>query len=111
MTRKTMSGAILSLFLATGGVALAQQPPTATPAPQNPTVPVPPTRRPNTPPERIAPADHDRGTLSEKLSKDHGTIKPPAVDPGMTVTPPREGATPVIPPPGSPGGNQSVVPK
>jgi hypothetical protein len=31
----------------------------------------------------------------------------------MTVSPPRSGTgtMPVIPPPGSPGGNQSVVPK
>jgi hypothetical protein len=35
------------------------------------------------------------------------------VDPGMTVRPPARGggSTPVIPPPGSPGGNPSVIPK
>jgi hypothetical protein len=47
------------------------------------------------------------------LSRDKGTITPPNVDPGMSVSPPARGAgtTPVIPPPGSPGGNPSVVPK
>ena len=54
-------------------------------------------------------------SLSEKLDRSGGVIKPPAgVDPGMHVAPkdPSAGATmPVIPPPGSPGGDQSVRPK
>jgi hypothetical protein len=51
---------------------------------------------------------------SEKLDKSRGVIKPGGnVDPKMQVTPPDPGptSTPVIPPPGSPGGNPNVVPK
>jgi len=69
-----------------------------------------PSDSPSPPPEKVAPAS---GTLSDKLSAQHGTIKPPDLDPGMAVAPQRTGpaSMPVIPPPGSPDGNQSVVPK
>ena len=62
------------------------------------------------PPEKVAPSDRN---LSNTLSRQKGTITPPNVDPGMTVAPPRNSSTstPVIPPPGSTGGNRSVVPK
>jgi hypothetical protein len=54
-------------------------------------------------------------TLSEKLDKSGGVIKPPAgVDPGIHM-PAKDSSVgssmPVIPPPGTPGGNQSVQPK
>jgi hypothetical protein len=96
-----------ALILA-AGPALAQNPQAAPPA--NPTVPVAPPNAAPPPPEKIAPPDRD---LSNNLSRQKGTITPPNVDPGMMVTPPRDGAgtTPVIPPPGSPGGNRSVIPK
>ena len=51
---------------------------------------------------------------SEKLDKSDGVIKPGGnIDPKMQVPPPDPGptSTPVIPPPGSPGGNPNVVPK
>jgi len=51
---------------------------------------------------------------SEKLDKSDGVIKPGGnVDPKMQVAPPDPGptSTPVIPPPGTPGGNPNVVPK
>jgi hypothetical protein len=88
--------------------ALAQTPQPTNPA--NPTVPVAPPNATQPPPEKIAPPDPD---LSSRLSRSKGTIAPPNVDPGMSVSPPARGAgtTPVIPPPGSPGGNPSVVPK
>jgi hypothetical protein len=54
-------------------------------------------------------------TLSERLDRSDGVIKPPAgVDPGMRVAPkdPNAGSNmPVIKPPGSPGTDQSVKPK
>jgi hypothetical protein len=54
-------------------------------------------------------------TLSERLDRTHGVIKPPAgIDPGMHVAPkdPNAGSNmPVIRPPGSPGGDQSIRPK
>ena len=96
-----------ALILAAGPV-LAQNPQSTNPA--NPTVPVAPPNAPTPPPERIAPTNN---SLSDRLSQQKGTIAPPNVDPGMTVSPPQTGSTttPVIPPPGSPGGNPRVVPK
>jgi hypothetical protein len=51
--------------------------------------------------------------LSEKLARSGGVICPPDhVDPEIRQpTPPTGGSMPVIPPPGSPGGDQSVQPK
>jgi hypothetical protein len=50
--------------------------------------------------------------LSDKLAQSKGIICPPAgVDPAMPVTPPAGGRLKVVPPPGSPGGDQSVQPK
>ena len=50
--------------------------------------------------------------LSDKLAESKGIICPPAgVDPEMQVTPPAGGVIKVIPPPGAPGGDQSVQPK
>ena len=50
-------------------------------------------------------------TLSEKLGQTHGVICPPDIDRGMKAPTPDVGKTPVIPPPGSPGGNPNVQPK
>ena len=52
--------------------------------------------------------------LSEKLDRSGGVIHPPnGVDPGIKQDPPAIGShsTPVIPPPGSPGGKSGVNPK
>jgi len=106
---------VVAAFLATGASAWAQNPQPS--APENPTVQVAPQNAPSAPPERIAPSGRApsgaAGTLSDQLSRQHGTISPPNVDPGMTVGPTTgaAGRTPVIPPPGSPGGNPTVVPK
>jgi hypothetical protein len=53
------------------------------------------------------------GTSSSELSRSGGVITPPAgIDPQMRQTPPPSGARmPVIPPPGTPGGDPSVKPK
>jgi hypothetical protein len=51
-------------------------------------------------------------SLSEQLAQSGGVICPPAhVDPEIKLPTPETGRTPVIPPPGSPGGDQSVQPK
>ena len=99
---------LTALLLVTAPVMAQNPQPTS---PTNPTVQLAPPNAPSPPPERIAPAA--KGDLSNRLARQNGTITPPDVDPGMTVTPPpRAGArTLVIPPPGSPGGNPSVVPK
>lgn len=50
--------------------------------------------------------------LSDKLARSNGVICPPAeVDPKMGVPPPGGGRTPVVPPPGTPGGDPRTVPK
>jgi hypothetical protein len=49
--------------------------------------------------------------LSDKLARGDGVLCPPHVDPGMATPPPGGGKTPVIPPPGSPGGDPNVQPK
>lgn len=90
------------------------------PAPPGVTpVPMAPSNAPSPPPEQIAPPGKDvhagnKQTLSDKLALQHGTLDPPhGVDPDMTVSPPAQaqGTMPVIPPPGSPGSEQQVVPK
>jgi hypothetical protein len=51
-------------------------------------------------------------SLSDQLSQSKGLICPPAgIDPGISVPPIGGGRTPVIPPPGTPGGDPSIQPK
>jgi len=51
-------------------------------------------------------------TLSDQLAESKGVICPPAgVDPGITVPPIGGGRMPVIPPPGTPGGDPNIQPK
>jgi hypothetical protein len=50
-------------------------------------------------------------TLSDKLARTDGVICPPNVDPEIRAPTPQGGKMPVIPPPGSPGGDQSIQPK
>ncbi|MEA2757742.1 MAG: hypothetical protein QOH65_355 [Methylobacteriaceae bacterium] len=67
--------------------------------------------------DRSRPQDqpgNSQQSLSEKLDKSGGVIKPAEdVDPKMTkpAPVPEPNSTPVIPPPGSPGGNPDVKPK
>jgi hypothetical protein len=50
--------------------------------------------------------------LGDKLAKSNGVLCPPSgVDPEIRAPTPDTGNTPVIPPPGSPGGDPSVRPK
>jgi hypothetical protein len=52
------------------------------------------------------------GDLSDRLARSDGVICPPdRVDSEIRAPTPPGGAMPVIPPPGSPGGDQSVKPK
>jgi hypothetical protein len=55
--------------------------------------------------------ERNNQTLGEKLGQSGGVLCPPEVDPGMKAPTPEGGKTPVIPPPGSPGGNPNVQPK
>lgn len=80
---------------------------------------------PNMPPPQQMPAEKVEpqepsstgstgNTLSDKLEQSDGVIRPPeTATPDMRAPAPvpNPGTTPVIPPPGSPGGNQQVDPK
>jgi len=51
-------------------------------------------------------------TLSEHLAQSGGVIcPPPAVDPQIKAPTPNVGTMPIIKPPGTPGGDQSIQPK
>ncbi len=50
-------------------------------------------------------------TPSDKLARTDGVICPPNVDPQIETPPGEGGKTPVLPPPGSPGGDPTVRPK
>jgi hypothetical protein len=70
----------------------------------------PPTAMP-LPPEQ---GEGSGSSMSDRLSKSQGVIRPPReVDPTMKQETPPTGpnSMPVIPPPGTPGGDQSVKPK
>jgi hypothetical protein len=50
--------------------------------------------------------------LSDELSRSNAVICPPAeIDPGISAPPTGGGVMPVIPPPGTPGGDPRVIPK
>jgi hypothetical protein len=60
-----------------------------------------------------APAPPAKPTPKADPEKD---AKPPVIhpgnpDPGIAVAPPKTGTMQVVPPPGTPGGNQGVIPK
>lgn len=62
----------------------------------------------------VPPSDVSRqgGSLSQKLNTTSGVIHPDGgIDPGMQKTPSATGTMPVVPPPGTPGGNTDAVPK
>jgi hypothetical protein len=116
----------LTLFLscvlmAASGVASAQAPPAPATPPARTAPPAPdrandcaPTQ--STPEGSIAPKGITTGQsqepLGDKLAKSDGILCPPAgVDPAMRAPTPETGNMPVIPPPGSPGGDPSVRPK
>ena len=83
------------------------------PASAQPTVdPCAPGERLTQDPQTERPITTGRGeNLSEKLSRDEGVLCPPNLDPDIKLPTPDVGDKPVIPPPGSPGGNPNVRPK
>jgi hypothetical protein len=98
-----------SLLLLGTGVAAAQTPPAQpNPAGQNRAAPAP-----------CTPGAGSGGTvgsggsnLSDELANSNGVICPPAnVDPEMQKAAPGGGRMKVIPPPGTPGGDQNTIPK
>jgi hypothetical protein len=99
------------LVMLGGDLACAQ---TTTPPPQNAPSPsnqaaCPPDAGANSP---TVGSGQSNPNLSDQLANSSGVICPPSgVDPEIHVSPPGGGRTPVIPPPGSPGGDPNVKPK
>jgi hypothetical protein len=103
-----------SLALLVPAIAAAQAPPVT---------PSPPTAAVNCAPSRIAPEQgtitspdattgQAREPLGDRLARSDGVLCPPAgVDTEMRIPAPEVGKMPVIPPPGSPGGDPNVRPK
>ena len=89
---------VIAAVLGFGTFAAAAEEPSGRPEAGQPTTPA------------VPPAS---GTLSSDLNRSGGVITPPAgVDPEIKQTPPATGSTmPIIPPPGTPGGNPTVKPK
>ena len=64
--------------------------------------------------DQAPPSSGEDQNLSEQLDRNKGVITPPATGDTEIYTEapnPNPGTTPVIPPPGTPGGDQSVEPK
>jgi hypothetical protein len=108
------------VLLAMPAAAFAQAPPTrATPAQQ--TAPPPPLDAVNCAPmtpDGTTSTEHSTvgraggEPLGDKLARSDGVLCPPSnVDPAMRAHAPETGKMPVIPPPGSPGGDPTVRPK
>ena len=119
---RTTSNIILAgLLITASGGAIAQAPPAPATPPQATAPPslqrtadCTPQDRPNraTAPDGTT-TGQSREPLGDKLAKSDGVLCPPSgVDPEMHApAPSTDGAMPVIPPPGSPGGDQTVKPK
>lgn len=90
------TGFVVALMLARGAKAA-----TADATTDAPHAPAPPTDISKKP-----------GNLSDKLNRNNGVIHPEGdIDPAMRKPAPPTGATPVIPPPGAPGGDTTIQPK
>jgi hypothetical protein len=123
MGRKVTSLLVsLSALLALTGPAFAQAPPSPATPPARTATPAPPPGAGNSNNTNCAPRDTaaPKGTttgqskepLGDKLAKSDGVLCPPSgVDPEIRAPTPEGGNTPVIPPPGSPGGDPTVRPK
>jgi hypothetical protein len=107
MRLRTFIAHAFAVFIGCAGAPAQDRPPTAV----DPRACAPDERLP--PPRENDPATTGRGeNLSDKLARTDGVIcPPPNVDPEIRAPTPDAGRTPVIPPPGSPGGDPTVRPK
>lgn len=108
----------LAGVLAVSGAAIHAQAPPSPATPPQATAPAPDPGAACAPSARATPTPDGVTTgstgepLGDKLAKTNGVLCPPSnVDPEMHAPTPEGGTTPVIPPPGSPGGNPNVQPK
>jgi hypothetical protein len=109
-------------LMAASGAVSAQAPPSPA-TPPAPTAPPSPAHASECAPMPPAPGNGamtPQGTttgavrepLGDRLARSDGVLCPPeGVDPQMHAPTPDAGNTPVIPPPGSPGGDPNVRPK
>jgi hypothetical protein len=111
---------LLMMAAVTLGVAMTISPPAWSQAPRSQAPqPVPeerqsPSARPgDTTGPQQGTSTAPSGSLSDELSRSGGVVQPPATGDQGVVPPPKAGhqSTPVIPPPGTPGGNQEIQPK
>ena len=113
---------ISCVLLAAAGAASAQAPPApATPPAQtappavgraNDCAPMQPAPQRGTVAPEGATTGQRAEPLGDKLARSDGVLCPPSgVDPEIRAPTPDAGNTPVIPPPGSPGGDPTVRPK
>jgi hypothetical protein len=119
ISRTLMTGFALATLIAP---ALAQAPPSVTspPASADATVRDPKACAPS---QQVNPSQPPSGTtgqspsgssqnLGDKLAQTDGVLCPPAgIDPEIHAPTPDTGRMPVIPPPGSPGGDPTLRPK
>lgn len=105
---------VLVLAQAASPVAWGQSQQPSQPSPPTAPSPSKPLCPPDVGPSAPTVGSGQRGSnLSDQLAQSGGIICPPAAaDPEMSV-PPKDttGRTPVIPPPGTPGGDEYVQPK
>jgi hypothetical protein len=109
------------LWIALCGAAAAQAPPAKPSAEIAPPVvaggskdcaPMQPAPRQGSVAPESSTTGQTREPLGEKLAKSDGVLCPPSgVDPEIRMPTPDTGNTPVIRPPGSPGGDPTVRPK
>jgi hypothetical protein len=98
---------MLALIAALSGTGLAAAQVTHQSAPAEQSTACPPDPGTDTPT-----IGSSKEPLSDKLAQSKGVICPPTgVDPQIQVAPPGGGKLKVIPPPGTPGGDQSIQPK
>jgi hypothetical protein len=103
-TRIIISGASAALLICTVIAASAQDRPSAV-DPKG----CAPSERLQT--DGKAPEAKAGEPLSDKLARTDGVLCPSNVDPEIKAPTPDAGKMPVIPPPGSPGGNPNIQPK
>ena len=114
---------ISCVLMAASGAAFAQAPPAPAPPPAQTATPAP-ARSADGAPTQTSPKQGGtvvpQGTttgqraepLGDRLARSDGVLCPPAgVDPQMRAPTPDAGNMPVIPPPGSPGGDPTIRPK
>jgi hypothetical protein len=111
---------VLSVLVAISSAAKAQKspapsnPPSSTASPVSGPANCAPTQ--STAQGKIAPlgntSERGKEPLGDTLAKSDGVLCPPTnVDPAIRAPTPDVGNTPVIPPPGSPGGDPTIRPK